>query len=112
MSESLAGLIVAITRQNAGRAFAEAGGVVAPGGTKAPAATCSAEVIVVSASFSVARLSQVAAKAGAAAGINANATSAMEERRKGFKAEAPEIHLFLFRSSIAGDCGGCSRKPP
>src|SRR5215471_10446013 len=97
MSESLAGLMVAITRQNAGRAFTEADGVVAPGGTNAPAATCSAEVIVVSASFSVARLSQVAAKAGAAAAMNAPARSAREMRRKGFKAEAPEIHRFLFR---------------
>src|ERR1700760_3775300 len=63
ISESLAGLIVAATRQNAGRFFTEAGGALAPGGTNAPAATGCADVMVVSGKFSAARLSQVAALA-------------------------------------------------
>jgi hypothetical protein len=54
---------VAATRQNAGRFFTEAGGTFAPGGVNAPAATGCARVIVVSGSFSAARLSQVVAKA-------------------------------------------------
>src|ERR1700686_3791573 len=67
MSESLAGLMVAMTRQNAGKPLNKAAGAGKPGGgTKAPAATCCAEVMVVSASLSVARLSQVAARAGTA----------------------------------------------
>src|SRR6476646_1383160 len=63
ISESLAGLIVAATRQNAGRFFTEAGGSLAPGGINAPVATGCADVMVVSGRFSVARLSQVAALA-------------------------------------------------
>src|SRR5262245_1514362 len=63
ISESLAGLMVACTRQNAGRFLTEAGGALAPGGTNCPAATCCAEVMVVSGSLSAARLSQ---EAGAA----------------------------------------------
>src|ERR1041384_3067072 len=64
MSESLAGLRVAATRQNAGRFFTEAGGALARGGMNAPAATVCASVMVVSGRLSVARLSHVAAKAG------------------------------------------------
>src|SRR6476469_1537311 len=63
ISESLAGLIVAATRQNAGRFFTEAGGTLAPGGINAPAATGCADVMVVSGRFSAAMLSQVAAMA-------------------------------------------------
>src|SRR6185312_9691799 len=63
ISESLVGLIVAATRQNAGRFFTEAGGTIAPGGMNAPAATGCANVMVVSGSLSAARLSQVAAMA-------------------------------------------------
>src|SRR5579864_3359697 len=63
ISESLAGLIVAATRQNAGRFFTEAGGTFSPGGINAPAATGCADVMVVSGRFSAARLSQVAAMA-------------------------------------------------
>src|SRR5579871_6034765 len=69
MSESGAGLSVAMTRQKAGRFFTEAAGAVEPGGINAPAATGCADVMVVSASFNVARLSQVAAKDGAASTI-------------------------------------------
>src|ERR1700761_30537 len=69
MSESGAGLSIAMTRQNAGKFFAEAGGAVEPGGMNAPAATGCVDVMVVSASLSVARLSQVAAKAGVASTI-------------------------------------------
>src|SRR5215467_14749401 len=56
MSESDAGLISAVTRQNAGVASAEAG--PPPGGIKGPAATLCAEVIVVSGSLRFARVSQ------------------------------------------------------
>src|SRR6476661_8910145 len=63
ISESLAGLIVAATRQNAGKFFTEAGGALSPGGMNAPAATGCADVMVVSGRFSAARLSQVAAMA-------------------------------------------------
>src|SRR6478672_3798806 len=63
ISESLPGLIVAATRQNAGRFFTEAGGTLAPGGINAPAATGCADVMVVSGRFSAAMLSQVAAMA-------------------------------------------------
>src|SRR6185312_17445590 len=63
ISESFAGLIVAATRQNAGRFFTEAGGTLAPGGIKAPASTGCARLMVVSGSLSAARLSQVAAMA-------------------------------------------------
>src|ERR1700686_4002972 len=64
MAETLAGLMVAMTRQNAGKLFIKAVGMPTPDdGRNAPAATCCAEVIVVSGSLSVARLSQVAAKA-------------------------------------------------
>src|ERR1051326_6342772 len=66
MAESLAGASVACTRQNAGRFFANRlapGSDAPPGGTKAPAAICCAEVIVVPGSLSVARVSQLAAKA-------------------------------------------------
>src|SRR5579864_3875775 len=63
ISESFAGLIVAATRQNAGRFFTEAGGALAPEGINAPAAIGSADVMVVSGRFSAAMLSQVAAMA-------------------------------------------------
>jgi hypothetical protein len=65
MSESLAGLIMAVTRQNAGRFLADAAGTPEPdGGTNAPASTGCADVMVISGSFNAARLSQVAARAG------------------------------------------------
>src|SRR5438270_11266766 len=65
MAESFAGLMVACTRQKAGRFFPEnSDSLSRAGGTKAPAATCSADVMVVSGSLSVARLSQLAAKMG------------------------------------------------
>src|SRR6266853_5357782 len=72
MSESLAGLIVAVTRQNAGRFLADAAGTPEPdGGTNAPASTGCASVMVVSGSFNAARLSQVAAMADEAENSNA-----------------------------------------
>src|SRR5690242_11683232 len=65
MSESLAGLMVAVTRQNAGRFLVDGAGTPEPdGGTNAPASTGCADVMVVSGSFNAARLSQVAAIAG------------------------------------------------
>src|SRR5689334_4930892 len=73
MSESLAGLMVAVTRQNAGRFLADAAGTPEPdGGTNAPAATGCADVMVVSGSFNAARLSQVAARAECAPAISRN----------------------------------------
>src|SRR6476646_8516079 len=63
ISESLAGLMLAATRQNAGRFLTAAAGTPG-GGTNAPASTGCASVIVVSGSLSAARLSQVAAMAG------------------------------------------------
>src|SRR5579859_1335767 len=65
ISESLAGLSVAATRQNAGRFLVATAGMPNAGGaTNAPASTCCAKLIVVSGSFNAARLSQVAAMAG------------------------------------------------
>ena len=70
ISESLTGVRVAATRQNAGR-FWNDGGLLAfracgTGGVKAPAATASAVVMVVFLSFSAVRLSHVEApKTGA-----------------------------------------------
>src|SRR5213593_270819 len=64
MSESLDGLSVAATRQNAGRVLAPSPPRPpprAPGCVKPPAGTVSADVIVVSGSFSEARLSHVVA---------------------------------------------------
>jgi hypothetical protein len=63
-----------MTRQNAGKFFTEAGGAVAPGGMNAPAATGCADVMVVSGSFNVARLSQVAAKDGVAREIKSTSS--------------------------------------
>src|SRR5215472_2228548 len=60
ISESWAGLMVACTRQNAGRFLTEAGGALAPGGINCPAATSCAEVMVVSGRLSLARLSHEA----------------------------------------------------
>jgi hypothetical protein len=62
MSESLVGLIVAATRQKAGKSLKLTGALSGPvgiGDTNAPAATDSATVIVVSGSFRDARRSQV-----------------------------------------------------
>src|SRR5580700_1594607 len=61
--ESLDGWITPCTRQKAG-SFLKDGKLA--GKVKAPAATVAAEVMVVSASFKPARLSQVAAASGAA----------------------------------------------
>jgi len=69
-------LISAVTRQNAGSFFADAGCDAAPGGMNAPAATSFAEVIVVSASLRVLKLSHVAASAVALQAVN-NATTNM-----------------------------------
>src|SRR5215467_511805 len=63
MSDSFAGLISAATRQNAGSSL-NAAGCGPAGASNAPAATTCAEVMVVSGSLSVVRLSQEAAKAG------------------------------------------------
>src|SRR5258708_2896444 len=67
MSESLVGLSVAVTRQNAGRFLNGAVGSPRPpppaGGVKAPAATVAAEVIVVFGNDREARLSHDAADA-------------------------------------------------
>ena len=65
ISESLTGVIVAATRQNAGR-FRKAAPCLPfpparPGGMKAPAATVSAMVMVVFLSFSEVKLSHVEA---------------------------------------------------
>src|SRR5579859_2268625 len=68
MSESGAGLSVAVTRQKAKRFLGLKTGPNScspPGGTNAPAAICCAEVMVVEGSLSVEMLSQVAAKARA-----------------------------------------------
>ena len=66
MSESFVGFTVAAIRQNAGRSAncAPPPRPPPPAGAKAPAATACADVIVVSASFNAARLSQGAADAG------------------------------------------------
>src|ERR1044071_55034 len=73
ISESLAGFRVAATRQNAGRFLVAAAGMPkADGGTNAPASTGCASVMVVSSSFSAARLSQVAARAECAPAISRN----------------------------------------
>src|SRR2546423_1706127 len=65
MSESLAGVMTVVTRQNAGRFLADAADTPEPdGGTNAPAATGCADVMLVSGSFNAARLSQVAARPG------------------------------------------------
>src|SRR5262245_55140264 len=69
MSESADGLSVAATRQNAGRSLNDGGEPLAgikPGKLKAPAATGSARVMVVSGRGREARLWQVAARAGTA----------------------------------------------
>src|SRR5262245_24369343 len=73
MSESLEGLSVAVTRQNAGRPANWVGPRRRPvgGGTYAPAATVSAAVIVVLESESDRRLSHVAAPAGDASIVTA-----------------------------------------
>jgi len=90
-SESLAGLIVAATRQNAGTFFTEAGGALAPGGMNAPAATGCANVMVVSGSLSAARLSQVAAMAerGTARGIRTKSRKQVCARRRIVKNTLP-----------------------
>ncbi len=64
ISESLEGLSVAATRQNAGRSSKDGPCLPRPaaGAVKAPAPTAVAEVMVVSGNFSEARLSQVVAK--------------------------------------------------
>src|ERR1700722_949017 len=71
MSESLVGLSVAATRQNAGRSLSATAGAgvppnVLPGGMNSPAATGCASVMVVPGSASEARLSHVAAQEDAA----------------------------------------------
>src|SRR5580658_8440916 len=67
ISESLEGFMVAVIRQNSGRAlYAELSPRPPAGGAKRPAPTVWAEVIVVSGSVWDARLSQVAAQAGTA----------------------------------------------
>src|SRR5258708_26425288 len=66
MSESLVGLISAVTRQKAGNSLKVAGAGPA-GGSNAPAATNCAEVMVVSGSLRLLKLSHGAAKAGCAA---------------------------------------------
>jgi hypothetical protein len=73
MSESLLGLNVAATRQNAGR-FANDGfccAAVEPGGVNVPAATVWANVIVVFGSERPVRLSHAAAADGVALNITA-----------------------------------------
>src|SRR5437588_345200 len=71
ISESLDGLSVAVTRQNAGRSFATGGGPPkgatpcgGAGGVNFPASTIAAEVIVAAGSEKDARLWQLAAIAG------------------------------------------------
>src|SRR5579871_190977 len=95
ISESLAGLIVAATRQNAGRFFTEAGGTLSPGGINAPAATACANVMVVSGRFSAARLSQVAAtaKPGVARRISTKASKQVCTRRTSFTNIPPDRKL-------------------
>src|SRR5262245_3575273 len=67
MSESLVGLIVTATRQNSGRSLYGFAPLPPPaGGENWPAGTIWASVIVVSFRASFARLSHVAANAGAA----------------------------------------------
>src|SRR5688572_15536919 len=80
MSDSLLGVSVAATRQNAGRS---ANALPPPrpprppaGGVKAPAATDCAAVTVAPVSLRAARLSHVAAEAGAASTIRTAATAA------------------------------------
>src|SRR5437667_138555 len=77
ISESLVGFIVAATRQNAGRSANALPPPLPPppAGTKPPAATACAVVIVVSGSFSVERLSHVAADAGIAIRIRSSNTA-------------------------------------
>src|SRR5271166_71150 len=70
ISESLDGVKVAITRQNAGRPLKSAGfgpkGPGAGGGVKAPVATLCADVIVTFGRLTLERLSQVDPPVGAA----------------------------------------------
>src|SRR5512137_392621 len=66
MLESAAGLISAAMRQNAGSSLKIAGFGIGLGSSNAPAATVCAEVIVVSGSFRLPRLSQGTACAGIA----------------------------------------------
>ena len=79
MSESVVGLTVATTRQNAGKVWYEAGIGSAGGlaGVNAPAATELAMVIVVFGSFRAPMLSQVAADAGAGPIRRAKKTASM-----------------------------------
>src|SRR5262249_35507300 len=85
ISESLVGVSVAVTRQNSG-SLAYIGGTAAPaglgpGGTTAPSGTCSAAVIVVCASASLASVSQGAALAEADTESVNSPTRAKTDRR-------------------------------
>src|SRR5215831_16861427 len=64
MSESLAGLISAVTRQRAGASLNTAGFGAGLGSSNAPAATTCADVMVVSGSLRALKLSHVEASTG------------------------------------------------
>src|SRR4051812_9811281 len=119
ISESLAGLMVAATRQNAGIFFTDAGGSLAPGGMNAPAATGCADVMVVSGSLSAARLSQVAAMAepGRVRRIKTKVRKQVSARRTSVTntlpveelgdAESYQNHYVLKESSCTFEAPGC-----
>ena len=89
ISESLEGLSVAATRQNAGSLpYAAAGDSLGPGGINSPAPTLCAEVIVVFACERVARLSQEAATAD-------DALDAVIGRTPKTTTAIPPCHLLL-----------------
>src|SRR3954462_8362524 len=76
MLESLAGLELRATRQNGGRPVSA---VVEPGGVNGPGVTGCATVTVVCGSTREERLSHVAAEAGVAAAIEAQAATAARQ---------------------------------
>src|SRR5215831_12637256 len=100
MSESFVGFTVTATRQNAGRS-ADALPPPRPppfAGVKAPAATACADVIVVSASFSEARLSHVAADTGMALKIRRSINTADDNMT--FFIRTPQVFLVSFGEKI------------
>src|ERR1051326_7433417 len=110
MSESFAGFSVACTRQKAGRFLGlniVPGSETPAGRVKAPAATCCADVMVVSGSLSVARLSQVAAKAGLAIAESSRRKSRhLRFKRPPKKCSAGRFHRLASRSiaALTRDC--------
>src|SRR6516225_6367485 len=113
ISESLAGLSSAVTRQKAGASLNTAGFGAGLGNSNAPAATTCADVMVVSGSLSVLKLSHVEASAGDAAKTNVSRLRRQIRIRKGtqFTFEAFErFSTFLSpklisRAAMLSQCG-------